>query len=203
MKPADIEWNILRRPLIGFAVALAIGVSLTGYTRHQLRQLDARNTQAQSTLNEHRARYHDALSERQLIDNYWPEYRRLQAAGFIGEENRLNWVDVLRTLAVRNRVLDLRYEVQPQAPAALPDGAAGVEFQLQSSAMSLHMDLLHEGNLLDLLADLSRENVGLFNIKSCTLDRVQEDVVLQGNVANVSAKCALIWHTIQSGSGQS
>lgn len=203
MKFADIEWPVLRGALIGMGVAIALSATTVGATHYYVSGLAAENSQYQAALNQIRDRYVAAIQERQLIERYWPHYRQLQANGFVGDENRLNWVDLLHALATRHRVLGLSYEVLPRAVAAPDQNINTGEFQLQGSEMILRLDLLHEGNLLALLQDLSMQNAGIFNLKSCSIDRVQPEIAISSSTANISAQCKLIWHTIQPPAGAS
>ena len=197
MKFADIEWPVLRGALIGVALALGVSILTVGATHYYVSGLAAENHQFQTALNQIRDRYVAAIQERQLIERYWPQYRQLQANGFVGDENRLNWVDLLRTMAAKHRVLGLSYEVLPRAVAAPDQNVNTGEFQLQGSEMVLRLDLLHEGNLLALLQDISIQNAGIFNLKSCSIDRVQPEITISSSTSNISAQCKLIWHTIQ------
>jgi hypothetical protein len=197
MSFADIEWPVLRGALIGLGIAGAVSAVTMGATYQYVSGLAAENSQYQAALNQIRDRYVAAIQERQLVERYWPQYRQLQTNGFVGEENRLNWVDLLHTLATRHRVLALSYEVSPRALAAPNPAINTGDFQLQGSEMTLRLDLLHEGNLLALLQDLSTQNAGIFNLKSCTIERTQPEITVSTSSSNLSAQCKLIWHTIQ------
>ncbi|MBI3776804.1 MAG: hypothetical protein HY273_14880, partial [Gammaproteobacteria bacterium] len=94
--------------------------------------------------------------------------------------------------------LGLSYEVLPRAPAAPSQNINTGEFQMQDSEMTLRLDLLHEGNLLAFLHDLSVQNAGIFNLKSCVIDRVQPEISTSTTAPNITAQCKLIWHTIQA-----
>lgn len=196
---SDIEWPILKTALIAFAVSLAIAGAAVGMTERRLHQHRAENEQKQQSVAQARDLYYGVVQERQLVDDYWPEYRKLEAMGFIGEENRLNWVDVLRDIARKHRILALTYEVAPRVPENIDGVADTGDFQLQSSEMSMRMDVLHEGNILDLLKDLSEQKVGLFSIRSCTFERITDNIMLHDSSPNVAANCTLVWHSIQPG----
>jgi len=203
MKLADIEWGVLRSALVGFGIVAAIGAVLVGITDYRVRQLAADNSQYQAALNQIRDRYNTAVQERQLIEHYLPQYHKLEQAGFVGEENRLDWIDLLRQLAVRHRVLGLAYDVQPRAAITPPANMNVGDFQMQGSEMQLRLSLLHEGNLLGLLQELSEQNAGVFNLHSCTIERTARDIVISSQQANLTAVCTLVWHTIQPGAAPS
>jgi hypothetical protein len=196
---SDIEWPILKSALIAFAIALGIAGVAVGVTESDLQRLRAENEMKQQAVVQARDQYYAVVQERQLVDEYWPAYRKLEAMGFIGEENRLDWVDVLRDIARRHRIIAMNYEVQPRAQQTI-EGVADVgNFNLQSSEMSLRMSGLHEGNMLDLLKDLGEQKVGLFSLRSCRFERMTEDIAVDDTSPNLSATCTLVWHSIQPG----
>lgn len=197
MKLSEIEWPVLRGALSVLAIACGMSAATVGATQYYVNGLAAENMQFQNALNQIRDRYVAVVQERQLIDRYWPRYRQLQANGFVGEESRLNWIDLLHVMAAKHRVLGLSYEVLPRALATPDQNVNTGEFQLQGSEMILRLDLLHEGNLLAFLQDLSTQNAGIFNLKSCSINRAQPEIAISSSAINVSAQCKLIWHTIQ------
>lgn len=199
MKLADIEWNVLRGALMVFGIVVAIGAILVGATNYRVHLLADENKSYQAALNQIRDRYNTAVQERQLIERYLPEYRKLEKVGFVGDENRLDWIDLLRQLAVRHRVLGLAYDVQPRNAIVPPSTLNVGEFQLQGSEMQLRLSVLHEGNMLGLLQDLSTQNAGIFSLHSCSIERTQRDIAISSQTANLTAICTLVWHTIQPG----
>lgn len=199
MKLAKIEWGVLRGALVGVVVVLAVGAVLVGVTDRHSNQLARDNKKYQVALNHIRDRYHVAVQERLLIDKYLPQYVKLEKDGFIGEENRLDWIDLLRTLAVRHRILGLSYDVQPRAVEAPSSNINVGEFQLYGSQMKLRLSLLHEGNLVALLHDLNEQNAGVFHVRSCRIERAQREIVIDSRAGNLTAACTLVWHTIRSG----
>ncbi|MBI3775787.1 MAG: hypothetical protein HY273_09595, partial [Gammaproteobacteria bacterium] len=102
MKFADIEWPVLRGALIGVGISCAVSGATVGATYYYVSGLAAENNQYQAALNQIRDRYVIAIQERQLVERFWPQYRQLQANGFVGDENRLSWVDLLHTLAAKH-----------------------------------------------------------------------------------------------------
>lgn len=203
MTLSEIEWPILRNALIVFAIALGIAATAVAVTEGDLQRLRSENELNQQAVAQARDQYYTIVQERQLVDDYWPAYRKLEAMGFIGEENRLDWVDVLRDIARKHRILEMTYDVQPRAPQTL-DGIADIgNFNVQSSEMSLRMSGLHEGNILDLLKDLGEQKVGLFSLRTCRFERMSESIDVGDTSPNLTATCTLVWHSIQPGAPQS
>ncbi len=199
MALSDIEWPILKSALIVFAASLCIAVFSVGLTEGERDKLQTLNDAKQREVTQARNQYYEAVRQRQLVDDYWPPYRKLEEMGFIGDENRLNWVDVLREVAERNRILAMNYEVQPRAPDTVEGITDLGDFNLQSSKMTLRMTGLHEGNVIALLKDLSHQKVGLFSLKSCVFERRNENIEISNSAANLASTCTLVWHSILTG----
>jgi hypothetical protein len=69
-------------------------------------------------------------------------------------------------------------------------------FTLYASRMNLQLALLHEGDLLSVMAGLDSKAAGIFHVQSCDLERKQDDF-LSGDVGdNLAAECQLVWYTL-------
>ena len=91
-----------------------------------------------------RKRFLYAESEKQEIRAYQPLFVELQRRHFVGTESRLDWVDAIRQIQERRRLLPLTYEIEPQQPYKIEGRLPTGDYQLLGSRMTLHMDLLHE-----------------------------------------------------------
>ena len=70
------------------------------------------------------------------------------------------------------------------------------QYQLRGSRMQLHLDLLHELDLLNLLDDLRQ--AGYFAVQECTLKRNGAGGPPAGATSALSADCSLLWLTLGS-----
>ena len=66
------------------------------------------------------------------------------------------------------------------------------QYQLRGSKMQLHMDLLHEMDLLNFFDDLRQS--GYFAVQDCALKR--GGAASTGQTASLSADCSLLWLTL-------
>ena len=90
----DLE--ALRTPLItlGGTLLLALGiVYFSGTVLDDARRL---LTQREGQLREARGRIQNAGEEKEMIGRYLGGYQQLARAGFVGDEQRINWLDSLR-----------------------------------------------------------------------------------------------------------
>ena len=116
----------------------------------------------------------------------------LQARGVIGEEQRLEWVELLKDIRDKRRLLDLQYEISPQRPL---DAASGSGLTYYASTMRLQIKLLHEDDLIRLLNDLRQNARALLQVKSCNVARLPRGGSEPGMHANLQAECQIDWIT--------
>ena len=119
-------------------------------------------------------------------------HAELTRAGLIGTEDRLSWVETLRSDATRLRLPAPEFSLAPQRQ--LPGLSGASDFRFQASQMKLGIDLLHEGDLLALLASLYQMPSVLVLPQSCSL-RQLPPAGADGH-AGLRADCQLDWITI-------
>lgn len=121
-------------------------------------------------------------------------FNRLQERGMIGDEQRLDWVELLKEIRDKRRLLDLQYEIEPQR--FLDSNLAG-DYSFASSTMKLQVKLLHEEDLLRLLGDLRSQAKALILIKACTIERRPTNAdESAGGRENLFAHCEIDWLTL-------
>ena len=116
-------------------------------------------------------------------------------SGIVGEENRLEWTELLREIRDRRRLPALDYEIAPQRPL---DPISG-DLVFLASPMQLNAHLLHEEDLLRLLDDLHRHARPLLRVRECTLERLPRGAAEGSSAhprANLRAECQIDWITI-------
>lgn len=135
-------------------------------------------------------------SEKTTIEQYLPAYQSMQQQGMIGTEQRINWVDALRSVNRSLKLYGIDYQIDAQKPF---QGGADVpgEFRVYQSDMLLHFGLLHENDLLNFFDQLRQTQVGLFQIRQCALQRIPASNINFGMQPNLEAECTLRWLTLQ------
>lgn len=122
-------------------------------------------------------------------------FYQLQERGVIGEERRLDWVELIEEIRDKRRLLDLRYEIAPQRPL---DAGASDDFVFSVSSMKVHVKLLHEEDLTRLLGDLRHQAKALIRVRSCNVERLPPAVAERaGDRANLQAECEIDWLTLR------
>lgn len=196
MNPEQLK--ALRAPLILLVVVIAAAIAAIYYTHLLRQQAERALVQQVAKLREAQSRLQRSGDEKNLIVEYADKYRLLQQTGFIGEEQRINWLDALRAANDRTDLFGVNYDIGPQqaypSSAALDPG----KIDLRQSVMKVDFRLLHEIDLLRFFEALQGQNAGLFHLERCTLRRAQPPGPLR-NQPNIAANCQLAWITAAPG----
>ena len=121
----------------------------------------------------------------------------LQARGVIGDEQRLEWVELIKAISERHHLLDLRYEIAAQQPldGAVPT-AGDAAYTFYASRMRIELELLHEEDLTRLLDDLRRQARALIRVRQCSVERLAADGKREDG-AQLHASCLIDWITLR------
>ncbi|MEW6512831.1 MAG: hypothetical protein AB1443_02395 [Pseudomonadota bacterium] len=172
-----------------FAGGLAFGV--IGYGEQARQSL----RQAQVGQTESRYRLARAQEDEQEIRAKIDRYREIIERGRTQPERRLDWVETLRNIKEKRRLLGMDYEIAPQRPLD-PKLVVSGGYSFLVSPMKLDMLLLHENDLLGLLADLQAQIPALISTRQCTIER-QPNAQQAQQPAQLRAQCELDWITLQ------
>ena len=184
-------------PLIVFAVALLAVVGAVKFTLDKAQAAQQRLTAQQAQLREAQTRVQKSGVEKELIIRYLPGYRHLAATGFVGEEQRINWLDALRVVNQKGDLFGVDYDISPRRPFPLASTLAPGQMNVMQSMMKLRFQLLHEEDLPRFLGLLSDQKAGLFLVNQCTMRRTMSVPSAIRFQPNLLADCQLSWITTQ------
>ena len=192
MKFSQADMPHIRLSLTILLITLALGGSAVFFSQRFASDAQKAQSEAQQQLDAARSRLKAAQEDQENMATYTKEYSAIQRREIIGEEQRLNLIEELEALRQRNRVLDFKYAIAPQQtfkPVVAMDSG---NFDLKLSAMTLQLELLHEGQLIKLFDSLRRDMHGWFILDKCTLERSS------GTAAQLRADCAGGWLTLKN-----
>lgn len=189
-------WRALRGSIVLMAIAGAIGAAAAGgamrFHAEALRGHDRQKERLEAV----RTRYRTIDEQKRRIETWLPAFRSLQAAGVIGEERRLEWIETLRAAAARVGLPSLRYRIEPRAAYEAGAGLDTGGWRTFSTLVRLEAGLLHEGDLERLVRDLADRGAGLFRIERCDVRRTGPVFVMRPGAVNLAAECDLRWITL-------
>lgn len=191
------DLSALGKPLAVLAIIVAVGVAAAWYSNRAVKKADAELATARAQYNEAHERVTRSGEEYNTIVTYTPQYRELERRGLVGEEQRLSWVDALRTANADTQLYGVDFEVGPQQPYAYAAELNAGSLSMQQSLMKLRFGLLYEDDLLRFFRRLAEENVGMFSVNQCNLQRLGPvDPFQPSNQPMLKAECELAWITI-------
>lgn len=191
MKFGPRDFAKLRNSLLLLALMSALGIAAAIYSRTMTTDAQGLFAREQSRRQEIDGKLQRVRSEENEIRQKAELFSQLQARGVIGEESRLDWVELLRSIRERHGLIEVHYEFSPRrALDKAPAGALG----LYASTMKLNVRLLHEEDLIRLLDDLRRNARALIQVRRCDVTRLpRTDNALRGNL---QAECVIDWITL-------
>jgi hypothetical protein len=182
----------LRLPLLGFFCSLSLAGALLAWSESLRWHAEQARDTARSSKNRIEQRLNQANGEAQNLAERAAVFRQMQETGILGEEKRLEWTEMLLALQRRLRLPGLHYEFAAQTP--LDTGNCSAR-HCYSSLLLLQLRLLHEADLLDLLAHIEREAKALVVLQGCRLQPLKQST----ETARLNAECRMQWITLRLG----
>ncbi len=186
-----VHWRLLLAPLATLVVTTAIAAVWVYATGLERARTGTALEREQTTLAVIRARVSQSDQEKEAILRYLSGYESLRANGFVGTEQRVNWLDALRRANQAVRTFGVDYQLSQQTPSAIPVDAPA--YELQQSVMKLQLRLLHEEDLLRFLEALKAEEAGLFLLRRCSIGRAAAADFAARFEPRLTAECELVW----------
>lgn len=194
MKLNANDWPRLQIPLLALAVMLALGAASILVARAELGDAQARLANIQQERKEIDNKLRQVRSEENEIRQKAAVFNELQSRRILGEEQRLEWVELLEEIRARHRLPEMRYEIAPRQP--LEKSPSG-QLALYASTMKLELKLLHEEDLTRLLDDLRREAPALIQPRRCDISRLARTAADGASTASLQAGCLIDWITVR------
>lgn len=164
------ELRKLAIPALGCLLLLAAGAGLIWAAEHSLLGARKELASAQTARSQSTERLARIAEEEKEVREKMEVYRQLKALNILGEERRLEWADTIARIRTSRELLDLRFRVDRQKLlSSIPGKPANVDFH--ASPMKVELALLHEGDLLNFLADLRASGNAYYSVQSCALAR--------------------------------
>ncbi|MGQ0578821.1 MAG: hypothetical protein ACT4PQ_07935 [Betaproteobacteria bacterium] len=202
MKLAAKDLAAMKLPLLLLAVAAAASFLLVEFSSDRREKAETQVRIESTALQDARSRYQRSGEERETILRYLPAYRQLENQGFVGIEQRINWLEGLRIANTKAGLFGVTYQLDPQKPFAVIGQSNPMSQHLRNSQMKLSFGLVHEGDLMRFFQTLAEQQTGVFILTGCALDRVGRSEP-EPRQANLSAQCDLSWVTVDPGKGKS
>lgn len=195
MKRPESDRAYLRQGLMLPASLAAAGLAallLTAWALGGIGSALARDEQQLAGLDQQRT---ELAARLQARSDFAGRFHQLQAAGVIGDGQRLAWAQQMRDSATVLGLPYLRYVAAAEQPFTAPwlPGESGLPVTV--TTVELQAGLVHELDLLRLLARL-RAAPGWLDVAGCTLERAEKEAAVAPERANLAASCRVRWFAI-------
>lgn len=192
----QIDLKALQVPLLVLMATALVATGGVYYTDLLVKQARQQLAQRETQLREASTRLYQSGEEKEVITRYLASYQQLQRIGFVGEEQRINWLDGLRLANQQTELFGVDYQISAQRPYPYAAELGPGRLALHQSVMKLRFRLLHEGDLMRFFNALSSAGAGVFSIDECTLKRTEASAAVRYQ-PNLTADCELSWITAQ------
>ena len=202
MKLSTADFPKLQWSLLAALVMVLVGAGGAYAAFNSTKVAERERAAAQVERNDFDGKLRRVSSEQAEIKQKSERFNALQVRGVIGEEQRLEWVELLKDIRDSRRLIDLQYEFAPQRGLdvksdtksdAKPDG----DFTFYASTMKVQIKLLHEEDLTRFLADLKQRGRALIQVKSCNISRLPHEASDSTISAQLLADCQIDWVTLR------
>lgn len=190
----------IRLSLVLVLLALALAAIGLLWSHSAARNAEATLARAQAAQAAAAHKLARSRDEQRLVATYLGDYEALIGAGFIGEEDRLAWVEAVQLAARTTGLPGLEYRLQPRTSAS---AALGKGLALRQTTMTLGMPLLIETDLPRFFAALRARAPGIYHVQGCRMARTSQEPFAPINEPRLKAECELLWFTLPPSPGAS
>jgi len=186
-------FSVLKLSLLLVLTALLLVAASVLWSWGLAQDAALRLQQQRNALNSAQQQLDRSRQQQQLIATHLDAYQTLAARGFVGDEDRLAWIEAAQ-LANRDAGLyGLSYRLTPRtkSPPALTQG-----LPLGQTTMVLTLPLLVETDLMRFLSALRNRASGVYRVQGCRMSWLGSAPFEAVNQPRLQAECDLLWFTV-------
>lgn len=191
-------FSILKLSLLLVLTALLLVAASVLWSWGLAQDAALRLQQQRNALNGAQQQLDRSRQQQQLIATHLDAYQTLAARGFVGDEDRLAWIEATQ-LANRDAGLyGLSYRLTPRtkSPPALTQG-----LPLGQTTMVLTLPLLVETDLMRFLSALRNRASGVYRVQGCRMSWLGSAPFEAVNQPRLQAECDMVWFTVAGKAG--
>ncbi|MBI1282931.1 MAG: hypothetical protein GC183_01170 [Thiobacillus sp.] len=191
-------FSVLKLSLLLVLTALLLAAASVLWSWGLAQDAALRLQQQRNALNGAQQQLDRSRQQQQLIATHLDAYQSLAARGFVGDEDRLAWIEAAQ-LANRDAGLyGLSYRLTPRTKS-LPALAQGLP--LGQTTMVLTLPLLVETDLMRFLSALRSRASGVYRVQGCRMSWLASAPFQAINQPSLQAECDLVWFTVAGKAG--
>ncbi|MDH5425011.1 MAG: hypothetical protein OEY29_08470 [Gammaproteobacteria bacterium] len=134
-----------------------------------------------------------------LVALYEEKFNQYMPVKQYEDENRLYFLDSLERIRLQHKVPALSYSISARKPYDYKDGIIKEKgLKVSVSDIELKMSLMHEGDLLDVVASIKQIKKSVHIVTACQLSRIGSAAVRdRSSGPNIDALCNIKWFTFK------
>lgn len=187
-----LRWHLL----LSIAL-LAAAIALGFWSQHRMHQAKQERDIAEKRLQQIDRQLLQVRIEEQEIKERTATFQNLVNSGIMGEERRLEWIELLRDLQRQLKLPGMNYEFGPQLALDTNNDSA---YAYQSSHFRVQLRLLHEEDLLRFLAQLQKGAKAMVLNRACRVSRSPGSGEANPSLPLLLADCDMEWVTLRANS---
>jgi hypothetical protein len=164
----------LRVPLVAALLLAGVGAGSLVLTENNRAEAEQLRTAGHDRLVAARDQLAKVSEEEQEIKNNLAQFKQISDRGMAGDEKRLEWIETLAAIQKKRRLFQVQYTLEPKRALnypGLPPNEKGGSGVFMASSVKLEIQLLHEEDLLNFLADLRGAGGSFASPRSCSISR--------------------------------
>lgn len=142
------DFPLIRQASITFGICLLIAFVCIFGSKYYLNQQEEVKQLALTELTQAQEKYTEATNEKNNIRDFRPRYLELVESGFVGEEKRLEVIELIRAIQENYKLLPINYTISPQQVVTIDPSVMTSELDLLASKIVVNMGVLHEGDVI-------------------------------------------------------
>lgn len=188
---------LIKQPLILFVIVLVISVIIVVISDSYLNSAyDGRQSEKRA-MRIWKNKIDGSRDSNRIIGEYESRYLKLVKNNIVGEEDRLDWLENIQSIANLRGMPSIKYKLSSQDIVEDKTGQHRSKgLKVYRSNMSLEMEMAHEGDLFAILNTLEDGAKGLFVVDKCKIEKLRKSSTKINE--NMSASCELGWYTFKS-----
>lgn len=199
MRFSTSDFPLMRRSVLAVCASTLVSAVILYGSGEYSKSAQNNLSNAKTMLNDARNRLATALQDQENMAIYAGEYGVLTEQKIIGDDQRLDWIEGLEKIRLKNLVAGFRYHIAPQKNYASQPPIDSGNFDVRYSEMKLQFDLLHEAQLLNFFEALRADIKGWYQLEGCTIQRTGADNEDEQSAATLlKAECSGGWITLEN-----
>ncbi len=192
----NIDWFYMKPSLVITGFLVLFSFSIAAFSGLYLAEHEADAANQNQAMAEANSKLFGILDNKRLLSSYGDQYQNLVARGVVGNEQRLEWVDAIKSRIEALKLPELFYKVQPQKKFESPYIEQSEGLVVTQSQIELTFGIYHSEDLINLLSEVEQQIAGAFHVESCKLTRIEKRFSYFKDNTNMKAICNINWFTL-------